>query len=114
MHACLLRDGIISEACPPPYPWQGVLDPNNTLAITISRLGTPTQLFCAGTLAQLGELDEEHFGSPLHSLVIVGKRVHPLEVEYAGQWAVGEGVGREKTWWKVAQDVYGVELEGEG
>lgn len=52
--------------------------------------------------------------------------MHPLEVEYAGGWAVGEtdeGEGakvekgedgkRTGEWWRVAREVYGVELEGE-
>ncbi|KAL7409346.1 Diphthine synthase [Mrakia frigida] len=105
---------------------EGVLDPDTTLAITLSRLGTSTQLLRAGTLTQLSELPEEDFGPPLHSLVIVGKRVHPLEVEYAGEFAVGCEGGKEREggkvgegkrlgeWWRVARDVYGCELEGEG
>lgn len=104
---------------------QGVLAPDSTLAITVSRVGTPTQKFYSGTLAQLSQLPEEAFGGPLHSLVIVGKRVHPLEVEYAGGWAVEEegndaqDVKRDEQgkrvgeWWRVARDVLGVELEGE-
>lgn len=103
-----------------------MLDPSTTLAITLSRLGTPTQLLVSGTLNQLAELPEEHFGPPLHSLVIVGKRVHPLEVEYAGEFAVGCEGGKEREggiegegkrlgeWWRVAREVYGCELEGEG
>lgn len=39
------------------------------------------------------------FGLPLHSLVIVGNRLHELEVEYAGLWKVGE------KWNKVASDI---------
>ncbi|KAG0013773.1 diphthine synthase [Podila clonocystis] len=49
-----------------------------TLAIGCVRLGTPTQLFISGTMAQL--LDED-FGEPLHSLVIIGKRMHVMEAE---------------------------------
>lgn len=41
------------------------------------------------------------FGAPLHSLVIVGKRLHEMESEYAALWKVGEG------WNRVAKEVYG-------
>lgn len=41
------------------------------------------------------------FGAPLHSLVIVGHRLHEMEREYANLWSVGAG------WQKVARDVYG-------
>lgn len=41
------------------------------------------------------------FGPPLHSLVIVGKRLHELEKEYAALWKVGDG------WQRVAREVYG-------
>jgi diphthine methyl ester synthase len=49
------------------------------LAIGIARLGSLEQLIKAGTLNQL--LSED-FGSPLHSLVIVGNRLHILEADY--------------------------------
>jgi len=51
-----------------------------TLAIGIARLGSLTeQLIKAGTLNQL--LSED-FGPPLHSLVIVGNRMHIIEADY--------------------------------
>jgi hypothetical protein len=133
--SCLLSVALTNSASLPPSPppskpsplltyLPGVLSPDSTLAITVSRVGTPTQCFHSGTLAQLSQLPESAFGGPLHSLVLVGKRVHPLEVEYAGGWAVGEsGEGaevkkgedgkRSGEWWRVAREVYGVELEGE-
>ncbi|RGB29576.1 diphthine synthase [Rhizophagus diaphanus] len=53
---------------------------SETLAIGIARLGSLTeQLIKAGTLNQL--LSED-FGPPLHSLVIVGNRMHILEADY--------------------------------
>jgi len=52
---------------------------SETLAIGIVRLGSPEQLIKAGTLNQLLS---ETFGSPLHSLVIVGSRMHVLEADY--------------------------------
>ncbi|KDN48183.1 Diphthine synthase [Tilletiaria anomala UBC 951] len=42
------------------------------------------------------------FGAPLHSLVLVGKRLHPLERDYAAQYMVPGS-----QWMKVAEDVYG-------
>ncbi|EIW66878.1 hypothetical protein TREMEDRAFT_34182 [Tremella mesenterica DSM 1558] len=81
---------------------------NRTLALSLSRVGTPTQRIIAGTLAELAGLPEEDSGPPLHSLVIVGKRLHPLELEYAGQFCVG---GRNGQWWTVGQQAYGVARE---
>jgi diphthine synthase len=42
------------------------------------------------------------FGEPLHSLVIVGKRLHPLERDYAASYACPGS-----KFIQVAQDVYG-------
>ena len=86
-----------------------LLDPSKTLAISLSRIGTPTQRLISGTLLELSQLTEEEFGPPLHSVVIIGRRLHPLELEYAGQWTVG---GDSGDWWKVSKEVYGVEREG--
>ncbi|KAG9290906.1 hypothetical protein G9A89_011056 [Geosiphon pyriformis] len=59
----------------------------HTLAIGIARLGsTVEQKIKAGTLDQLSN---EDFGAPLHSLVIVGRRIHILEVDYLRHYAVG-------------------------
>lgn len=60
------------------------------------------QTLVAGTLAQLAAQPAETFGPPLHSLVLVGKRLHDLEAEYAAAFAVDEGKWRE-----VAKEVYG-------
>jgi len=79
------------------------LSPSRTLALALSRVGTPHQKIKSGTLSDLANLSAEDFGPPLHSLVIVGSRLHPMEAQYAGRWAV-EGGGWEKT----AKDVYGV------
>ncbi|KAJ1958482.1 diphthine synthase [Dipsacomyces acuminosporus] len=49
-----------------------------TLAVGVSRLGSDDQVIKAGTLSQLLSVD---FGKPLHSLVIVGSRLHLLEAE---------------------------------
>lgn len=86
-----------------------LLPPASTLAISLSRMGTPTQRLISGTLEELSELSEEEFGGPLHSVVIVGSRLHPLELEFAGQFAIG---GEQGGWWKIGQEVYKVEREG--
>ena len=51
----------------------------NTPAVAISRLGAANQKFKAGTIKELAEYDA---GEPLHSLVILGRRCHELELEY--------------------------------
>jgi len=77
-----------------------------TLALSLSRVGTPTQSIRSGTIASLAAKEEDFFGGPLHSLVIVGHRVHPMEIQYAAQWAVDED-----EWWSVAETYYGVARE---
>jgi diphthine synthase len=76
--------------------------------MTLSRIGTSTQRIVSGTLSELAELSEDDYGGPLHSVVILGKRVHPLELEYAGKFCLG---GADGQWWKVGKEVYGVEPE---
>jgi diphthine synthase len=51
----------------------------NTPCVAISRLGSPEQTFKAGTLQELSEYES---GEPLHSLVMLGRQVHDLELEY--------------------------------
>jgi diphthine synthase len=138
------RDGgpAIHESlltAPSPAP---ILSPPHTLALSLSRVGTPSQLIRAGTLASLLRLglnsssasheaaeeeqdyyadddkqpesekkaeaslnakEDSAFGEPLHSLVVVGRHVHPMEIEYAAQWAVDP-----REWWSVAEERYGV------
>jgi diphthine synthase len=101
---------------------QGVLDPEKTLAIAVSRVGgVPSnsaldqadislddrgQTIIAGTLSELLDYPPSAFGPPLHSLVLVGKRLHHLEVEYAEAFAINKGHWRE-----VAASVYGCALD---
>lgn len=77
------------------------LDPSTTLAISLSRVGDPSQTFVAGTLEELSHLGEEAFGGPLHSFVIVGRRFHALERDFARRWAVDQA-----NWDRVAKEVY--------
>lgn len=51
----------------------------NTPCVAISRLGSPEQTFKAGSLKQLTEYES---GEPLHSLIMLGRQVHDLELEY--------------------------------
>ena len=85
----------------------GTLAPDSTLAIALSRVGGgPDERIVAGTLAELLAQPADAFGQPLHSLVIVGRRLHHLEVEYAERFAVSR-----ETWRDVASRVYGCALD---
>ncbi|KAI3403277.2 DPH5 [Candida oxycetoniae] len=55
----------------------------NTPCVAVSRLGSPSQKFKAGTLRELSEYDS---GEPLHTLVMLGRQVHDLELEYLYQF----------------------------
>lgn len=87
---------------------QGVLNPETRLAIALSRVGggQDNERIVAGTLQELLEHPPESYGQPLHSLVIVGKRLHHLEVEYASEFAIDS-----QTWRDVAKNVYNCVLE---
>ncbi|KAI0071181.1 Diphthine synthase [Panus rudis PR-1116 ss-1] len=86
----------------------GILQPDKTLAIALSRVGggEDQEKIVAGTLSELAAQPAETFGEPLHSLVIVGKRLHHLEVQYAESFAVNA-----ESWRNVAQSVYGCSLD---
>lgn len=87
---------------------ENVLSPKTTLAIALSRVGGDAdhQRIVCGTLEELSQQPQEIFGEPLHSLVIVGKRLHHLEVEYAEAYAVCKEV-----WRGVAKEEYGCTLD---
>lgn len=55
----------------------------NTPCVAVSRLGLPTQKFKAATLKELSEYDA---GEPLHSLIVMGRQTHDLELEYLYQY----------------------------
>ncbi|KAK0443561.1 tetrapyrrole methylase [Armillaria borealis] len=86
----------------------GTLSPDTTLAVALSRVGggTDNQRIVAGTLTDLVNHPEDAFGEPLHSLVLVGKRLHHLEVEYAQDFAVDL-----ERWRNTAKQVYGCALD---
>ncbi|GMM49092.1 diphthine synthase [Starmerella bacillaris] len=56
----------------------------DTPCIAVSRLGSPRQVIRAGTLKEMAEYES---GEPLHSLIILGHRIHDLESDYFMQWA---------------------------
>jgi diphthine synthase len=86
----------------------GVLVPERTLAVALSRVGAgpEDERIVCGTLAQLREQPPDAFGDPLHSLVIVGRRLHHLEAEYAAAFAVDA-----TSWREVAREVYGCNFD---
>lgn len=55
----------------------------DTPCVAISRLGAPTQSFKAGSLQELSEYDA---GEPLHSLIMLGRQVHDLELDYLAEY----------------------------
>ena len=57
---------------------QGVAKAHEPRMQRIQHLGSNEQQITCGTMAQLAQHD---FGAPLHSLILVGKRVHFLEAE---------------------------------
>ncbi|CAG7561551.1 unnamed protein product [Fusarium equiseti] len=76
----------------------------DSLAIGAARVGGKTEKFVAGTLEELCSTDEE-LGPPLHSLVLLGRRTHELELDYVRQFAVD----KEK-WDRIWNAEYGKQL----
>lgn len=56
-----------------------------SLAVAVARLGATDQKIVAGTLQELTEVD---MGPPLHSLILVGSRLHDLERDFLRLFAV--------------------------
>lgn len=63
-----------------------------TPCVAVSRLGSPTQTFKAGLLAELAEYDA---GEPLHLLIVLGRQVHDLELDYVSQFTSDKAAFRE-------------------
>ncbi|RBA16770.1 diphthine synthase [Fusarium proliferatum] len=76
----------------------------DSLAIGAARVGGKTEKFVAGTLEELCSTDKE-LGPPLHSLVLLGRRTHELELDYVRQFAVD----KEK-WDRLWKAEYGKQL----
>ncbi|KAF1810897.1 diphthine synthase-like protein [Eremomyces bilateralis CBS 781.70] len=56
-----------------------------SLAVGVARVGSSDQSIAVGTLEQLKSAD---LGKPLHSLILLGKRVHDLEREFLKPFAI--------------------------
>lgn len=63
-----------------------------TPCIAVSRLGSPKQMIKAGTLQEMSAYES---GEPLHSLIILGNKVHDLESDYFMQWAINQDTLKE-------------------
>lgn len=59
------------------------------LAVGVARAGAQDMVIVAGTMEQLAEQD---LGRPLHSLVLVGKRMHEMERDFVREFAVDKDV----------------------
>ena len=71
----------------------------DSLAVAVARLGAQDQKIAAGTLQQLTEVD---MGPPLHSLILLGSRVHDLERDFIQGFAV-EPAAFDAAWNKLRQ-----------
>lgn len=58
-----------------------------TLCVGLARVGAEDQKIAAGTLQQMCTVD---LGGPLHSLIITGGDMHPLEVEMLSLFSISE------------------------
>ena len=58
-----------------------------SLAVGAARVGGRSEKFVSGTLKQLLDADEA-LREPLHSLVLLGRRTHELEIEFLREFAV--------------------------
>ncbi|KAJ8924061.1 hypothetical protein NQ315_006838 [Exocentrus adspersus] len=57
----------------------------DSLCVGLARVGSESQQIAACSLRQMAELD---LGGPLHSLIIPGPSLHPLETEYLKQFKI--------------------------
>ncbi|ELR48678.1 Diphthine synthase [Bos mutus] len=58
-----------------------------TLCVGLARVGAEDQKIAAGTLQQMSTVD---LGGPLHSLIITGGSLHPLEMEMLSLFTIPE------------------------
>ena len=63
---------------------EGVYGPDS-LAVAVARVGAEDQKIASGTLQQISRVD---MGPPLHSLILLGSRVHDLEKDYIRGFAI--------------------------
>ena len=57
----------------------------DSLAVGAARVGSSEQRMVCGTLK---EMSTANLGPPLHSLVLLGRRTHELEMDYIRDWAI--------------------------
>lgn len=57
----------------------------DSLAVGVARIGAENQRMAAGSLQQLATVD---LGSPLHSLVLLGRRTHDMERDFIRAFAI--------------------------
>lgn len=67
---------------------EGVYGPQS-LAVGVARVGARDQKMAAGTLQQLSHAE---FGSPLHSLVLLGGKTHDLERDFIRDFAIDKSI----------------------
>lgn len=84
-----------------------------TPCVAISRLGSSSQSFRCGTMSELSEYDS---GEPLHSLVILGRQIHELELEYLNEFAFDvekfkQDVAADQEYFKPAERMHSAEPE---
>lgn len=79
---------------------EGVYGPDS-LAIGAARVGGKDETFVAGTLKELCEADDA-LGPPLHSMVLLGRRAHELERDFAREFAINK-----ETWDALWNEHYG-------
>lgn len=72
---------------------EGVCGPE-ALAVGAARVGARDQRIVVGTLEELAGQD---LGRPLHSVVLVGKRMHEMERDMLREWAV-DGESFDRIW----------------
>ncbi|XP_011367543.1 diphthine methyl ester synthase [Pteropus vampyrus] len=65
-----------------------------TLCVGLARVGAEDQKIAAGTLQQMCTVD---LGGPLHSLVITGGSVHPLEMEMLSLFSIPEASSESRS-----------------
>lgn len=67
---------------------------SKSLAVAVARLGSSDQQIVASTLQELSTCD---MGRPLHSLILLGNRVHDLEKDFIREFAIDK-IMFDETW----------------
>lgn len=70
----------------------------DSLAVGAARVGANDQRMAAGTLRELSDVD---LGPPLHSLVLLGKRTHELEMDFIKMYAI-DAASFSGSWYRLS------------